>query len=341
MTVFLTQNSVVDRIHRLILMAFVCFFGFSAAPSVEADTHTYSLVSGAGDSDNSLFEIVGNQLKAKASLNYEDRVDHQYYVRIQTDDGNGGTYSEAFVITVTDANDPPTASNNTVSTNEDTDKVFAASEFNFSDEDSGDTLSQVQITSIPSAGTLYNDANTDGVVDGGEALSNDDVVTKAHIDANRLKFKPAANGNGSPYTTFDFKVHDGTEYSASSYTMTINVTSVQDAPTAANNTLSTNEDTDKTFAASEFNFSDVDTGDTLAQVQITAIPGTGTLFNDANTDGVVDGGEALSNDDVVPVADINNNQLKFGSSLNRVGRFGEGFPPSSRRYIAYVPIPTR
>ncbi len=31
----------------------------------------------------------------------------------------------------------------------------------------------------------------------------------------------------------------------------------------------------------------------------------------------------------------------FGSSLNRVGRFGEGFPPSSRRYIAYVPIPTR
>ncbi len=221
-------------------------------------------------------------------------------------------------IDVTAVNDAPTAANNTVSTNEDTDKTFAASEFNFSDIDTGDILSQVQITSIPSAGTLFNDANTDGVVDGGEALSNDDTVSKADIDANQLKFKPASNNNGSPYTTFDFKVHDGTEYSASSYIMTINVTAVNDAPTAANNTVSTNEDIDKTFAASEFNYSDVESSP-MTQVQITAIPGTGTLFNDANTDGVVDGGEAISNDDTVSKADIDANQLKFKPALNDNG----------------------
>ncbi len=108
-------------------------------------------------------------------------------------------------------------------------KTFAASDFNYSDIDS-DPLSQVQITSIPGAGTLYNDANTDDVVDGGEALSNNDVVSKADIDASQLKFKPVANANGSPYATFDFKVNDGTEYSASAYTMTINVTAVNDPP---------------------------------------------------------------------------------------------------------------
>ncbi len=235
---------------------------------------------------------------------------------------DGTEYSASaytMTIDVTAVNDPPTAANNTVSTNEDTDKTLAAGDFNFSDVDAADTLSQVQITAIPGTGTLFNDANTDGVIDGGEALSNDDVVSKADIDANQLKFKPTANENGNPYTTFNFKVHDGTVYSALAYTMTINVTSVQDAPTAANNTVSTDEDTDKTFAASEFNFSDVDTGDTLSQVQITSIPGTGLLYNDANTDGIVDGGETLSNDDVVSKGDIDANQLKFKPASNGNG----------------------
>ena len=41
--------------------------------------------------------------------------------------------------------------------------------------------------------------------------------------------------------------------------MTVDVTAVNDAPTASDtdNTVTTNEDTDHTFAASEFGFTDV------------------------------------------------------------------------------------
>ena len=42
-------------------------------------------------------------------------------------------------------------------------------------------------------------------------------------------------GNGD---TFTFKVYDGTAYSSSTYTMTINATAVNDAPTGGNDAVS-------------------------------------------------------------------------------------------------------
>ena len=44
---------------------------------------------------------------------------------------------------------------------------------------------------------------------------------------------PAPDQNGIAYDGLDFKVHDGSEYSVSAYTMTVDVTPVQDAPTEA------------------------------------------------------------------------------------------------------------
>ena len=57
-------------------------------------------------------------------------------------------------------------------------------------------------------GTLYVDANGDGIVDGGEVLGATDTVAVADILANRLKFKPAADANGVGYDSFDFQVQD-------------------------------------------------------------------------------------------------------------------------------------
>ena len=53
------------------------------------------------------------------------------------------------------------------------------------------------------------------------------VVTAAEIDGDMLTFTPARDAHGDPYTTFTFTVNDGTDDSASAYTMTIDVT---DAP---------------------------------------------------------------------------------------------------------------
>ena len=123
---------------------------------------------------------------------------------------------------VTAVNDAPTISSNpTVGTVKNTDKTFSVSDFNFSDVDSGDSLNQIQITSTPDAGTLFKDANTDGIVDGGEALTTNGTVSKADIDAGKFKFKPATDSETTQ--AFQYKVHDGTAYSSSAGTMTIDI----------------------------------------------------------------------------------------------------------------------
>ncbi len=63
------------------------------------DTHTYSLVSGDGDTDNGSFNVDGSTLRATTPLSIAAGV---RTVRIQTSDGKGGTYAEDFTITVTD-----------------------------------------------------------------------------------------------------------------------------------------------------------------------------------------------------------------------------------------------
>jgi len=123
-------------------------------------------------------------------------------------------------ITVT-ANVPPTSINSSITVNEDASYTFVASDFNFSDVDAGNVLSQVQITALPSSGTLALN---------GTAVTANQAITKADIDAGKLTFRGAADAFGTANTSFQFKVHDGTEYSTTSYTETVNITAVNDAP---------------------------------------------------------------------------------------------------------------
>ena len=134
--------------------------------------------------------------------------------------GSGIPRSGGLLITVGTAttNTAPTAADKTVTTGEDRAYAFTADDFGFDDDDAGDTLASVTSVTVPSAGTLALD---------GTAVLADDVVTKAQIDGDMLTFTPARDAHGDPYTTFTFTVNDGTDDSASAYTMTIDVT---DAP---------------------------------------------------------------------------------------------------------------
>ena len=127
-------------------------------------------------------------------------------------------------VTNNTANAAPIASNNTVTTEEDMAYTFKAGDFNFTDADRH-ALAGVTITTLESAGALKLD---------GVDVTLDKGVTRTEIDADKLVFTPAANAHGNAYATFQFKVSDGTGESASAYTMTINVTAVNDAPTVAN-----------------------------------------------------------------------------------------------------------
>ncbi|MEQ9439627.1 MAG: FG-GAP-like repeat-containing protein [Cyclobacteriaceae bacterium] len=64
---------------------------------------TYSLVNGTGSTHNALFLIDENELRTAASFDYETL--GQLSIRIQTDDGRGGSFSRSFTIQVNDVTD--------------------------------------------------------------------------------------------------------------------------------------------------------------------------------------------------------------------------------------------
>ena len=132
------------------------------------------------------------------------------------------TTTQTYTVRVTRANSAPTASDASVTTNEDTAHTFEADEFNFADSDPGAALASVTVVTRPAAGTLALN---------GTAVTAGRVVPAA--DIGTLTFTPAANANGPGYASFTFKVSDGTDKSASAYTMTVHVTAVQDLATGA------------------------------------------------------------------------------------------------------------
>ena len=131
------------------------------------------------------------------------------------------------LVRVPAVNVAPTASNGTVTTNEDTDYAFTASDFNFSD--AGDALESVKIVTLPTSGELQLNNAAIGSVP--------QTVTAAQLGDSELKYVPPANANGTGYASFTFKVNDGELDSVADYTMTIDVTAVADTPTCGLPTL--------------------------------------------------------------------------------------------------------
>ena len=141
--------------------------------------------------------------------------------------GNGstglwGTFNQSKKIRINGAtntagNTPPTATDNTVTVDEDESYTFTAADFNFGDADTSDTLASVKIVTLEAAGELELD---------GTAVTENQVISSGEIGS--LVFSPAADGNGAPYDSFTFKVNDGEDDSTAAYTMTINVDSVPD-----------------------------------------------------------------------------------------------------------------
>lgn len=70
-----------------------------------SDAHSYSLVAGAGDSDNASFNINGNSLRANGTFDYESK--NSYSVRVLSTDLGGNTFEKVFVVSVTDVNETP------------------------------------------------------------------------------------------------------------------------------------------------------------------------------------------------------------------------------------------
>lgn len=187
--------------------------------TVDADAsqnHSYSLVGGLGADNNNLFNIVGNQLRSSASFNFEQNT--SFKIRIQTNDGNGGTFADTFTVFVLNANDAPTniaLSNNILVENRPVNSVVGV--LSTTDQDAGDLFT-------------YSFANVTGNDNNAFYINGDQIRTNTNFDFE-----------GKQVYTVYIQTSDG--FATYSKQFVINVTDSNDAPTnvvLSNNTVSEN-----------------------------------------------------------------------------------------------------
>jgi len=205
--------------------------------------------------------------------------------QVQDDGGtvNGGVdldpTPKTMTVNVTPVNDAPQGTDATVTTLEDAAYTVATVDFGFSDpnDNPANNLLAVEITALPTAGSLTDD---------GVAVTAGQFIGVTDIDAGKLVFTPLADANGTGYASFRFQVQDdggtvngGVDLDPTPKTMTVNVTPVNDAPVAVDDTVATPENTPVVIAVLA-NDMDVD-GDTLSIDSFTQ-PAHGTVAKTGN-----------------------------------------------------------
>lgn len=194
-------------------------------------------------------------------------------ITVTVEDEYNATATSTFVLTVNAVNDPPVAKNFTKTGNEDTNIYFGMSDFklNYTDVEGGfDSFTKAKFTGLPANGTLLI----------GSALGLIPIELDAEILTDKLSFvtfKPNADWNGT--TSFTWQGFDGTDYSSNA-TVTITVNPVNDAPVAANSSITINKNTAHTGNVTA---TDVESGTALTYSVVTA-PAHGSSFS-LNVDG--------------------------------------------------------
>jgi hypothetical protein len=124
-----------------------------------------------------------------------------------------------------------------------------------------------------------------------------------------VTFSPAADFNGN--FTIATSVSDGVA-PALTGSKSVTGTAVNDAPSGADKTVTTPQNTAYTFTAADFGFSDSNDSpaNSLLAVQITSLPAQGTL---------TDNNIAVNPGQFIPVADITGGLLKFTPVANTTG----------------------
>ncbi len=123
---------------------------FTSTDQDAGNTHTYTLVTGTGSTDNASFTITGNTLTVNSSLNFETK--NSYLIRVRSTDQGGLTFEQAITITVTNVNETPTAialSNTAI--NENNASGATVGSFTTTDPDAGNTFTYTLVAGDGSA----------------------------------------------------------------------------------------------------------------------------------------------------------------------------------------------
>ena len=86
----------------------VLAIGTLSATDADSNSHTFSMASGTGSTDNNRFEISGTTLRIKQGQTLDHELTPTLSVRIRATDANGLFFERVFSITVTNVNESPT-----------------------------------------------------------------------------------------------------------------------------------------------------------------------------------------------------------------------------------------
>ena len=222
------------------------------------------LVPGDGDTDNSMFSIVGDELRTTASFDHETK--SAYSVRVRVTD-TGYLWSEKiFTINVTNVNEPPrvVAIFRTIYE----DAACAIGTYipgEFFDPD-GDDLHSVKVLSLPAHGILRLK---------GIAVTSGQVIPAADIDS--LVYTPDADFAGND--SFQWNASDGELFDEWWSSVSFTIIPVNDAPRPLGASLTTDEDT---AAGGEVTATDVDSPTLVYRVATAPAHGTVVLTADGS-----------------------------------------------------------
>ena len=212
----------------------------------------------------------------------------------------------------TTVNHAPAGLDNQLTVLEDRTLLFGAAHFGFTDPNDApaNALLAVKIARLPAVGALTLN---------GVAVTTGQSVVAADITAGKLKYAPVANQNGSAYANFTFQVQDnggvlngGVDLDPTPNTLTINVTSVNDAPVGTAGRVAVLEDQTLTLNVANFGFTDPKDvpANGLLAVKLSTLPGKGA---------VTLSGTAVIAGQLVSAADIAAGKLKYTPPANQRG----------------------
>ncbi len=186
------------------------------------------------------------------------------------------------------------------------------------DTDLSESLS-ISILQIPSGVTI-----SDGTP--GHSFTADGTHSEVDISGWNLSNLSLTSPNAG---SFDLKVSatatEGAngDKASTSLTLPVVVHGVNDAPTSADNTVNTSEDTPHSFSSADFVFNDVDAGDSLKAIRINSLPASGNLSlgNEAVTIGMIITAAQIASLVYTPAANASGNSSFSFSVQDQSGAF--------------------
>ncbi|AIQ96171.1 hypothetical protein EW15_0079 [Prochlorococcus sp. MIT 0801] len=267
-----------------------------------SDTHTYSLVTGTDDTDNSSFTIDGSSLKIKASPDYETK--SSYKIRLQTTDSGGETYAEAFTLSVKDLNEAPTSWN--------------FSSYYFDENIAADST----VAIISAVDEDQSDTHTFSLIGGYVESSGN---SNFYIDGNQLKIKTSPDYEAQSTYTVVVRVTDAKGLTSpdlyntlivndlEEFTATISGTSSTDIiqSTSSNDSIDGKAGTDTIVYSGSFSKYSFTRGSDTLQIA------------DQRTTGTTDGTDTLKNIEYIQFSDQTVEESKVDVVKTYSGKFSD------------------